>query len=271
MNGRKRGMTMQPEIIKYTAGMEIKPGIYDGMPEEVYRAAAGLNFSTFKDFIAPHGSPGLYKALHISKAIVSDDDKEAFIVGRGIHEKTAFGTFDVTKYPEVFLSGKKGAPTEKTIANSAAVMNCSTMLHAVPSFQHIHANSYIELAIFAIDPITGLLLKCRVDYLEKSLSKIWDLKSSGDTEKLIKWNWMEWDYQYQDCHYSYVTELACGADPKREFGLIVVAKEFPHKVDFVGFANAKTDPMPLYKLELKHFAECMRTGQWYDEIRYIQN
>lgn len=117
-----------------------------------------------------------------------------------------------------------------------------------------------EQSIYWIDEETGVLCRCRPDYL--SPMAIVDLKSTEDAspEAFTKSIW-NYDYWVQAAYYQDGVKAATGkAIP---FVLVPVEKGAPNLVATYAGDKAMIDAgRKEYKRRLKIYAECLRTGEW---------
>jgi len=119
-----------------------------------------------------------------------------------------------------------------------------------------------ELAVFATDPITGVLVKCKFDTLLHCLDAV-DLKKTQDAstpqfEKSIA----SYRYHVQHAFYSDVFEWATGQQ-LRSFQLLAVEERLPHfsklhQCDSEATAYGRK----LYREALNTYADCLRKNEW---------
>lgn len=113
-----------------------------------------------------------------------------------------------------------------------------------------------ELAGFAVDPDTGLLLKAKFDYAPSSGSVLFDLKTCQDaSEREFKWSIKKYGYDIQACHYLNVARL-CGMDYE-QFIFIAVEKSAPYGANAIMLdAESMERAESKYRLLLESFKDC---------------
>lgn len=119
-----------------------------------------------------------------------------------------------------------------------------------------------ELAVFATDPVTGVLVKCKFDTLLHCLDAV-DLKKTQDAstpqfEKSIA----SYRYHVQHAFYSDVFEWATGQQ-LRSFQLLAVEERLPHfsklhQCDSEATAYGRK----LYREALNTYADCLSKNEW---------
>lgn len=178
----------------------IKPGIYDGIPSAEYHAGPGVSNTDLGLLLR---SPAHYKA----KAFKEDTPAMAF--GRLLHTailephlieeeyavwcgmdrrrkegKLAYAEFQVS------LNGRDEITQEMLDkANEIAAS-----VHATPQARALLQGGKREQSIYWIDEMTGVLCKCRPDYLLPDGTMI-DLKSTEDA-RIEKFQRSAYDYEY---------------------------------------------------------------------------
>ena len=144
-------------------------------------------------------------------------------------------------------------------------------LHAMRDAVHNHPAAHAlltsvpgeaEKSVYWIDPITGVLCRCRPDWWREDWI-IPDLKTTDDAspEGFAK-SIANWRYDVQAAFYMDGIEQATGKRPK-SFVFIAVEKKPPYGV---GVYVLDSDSLELgraqYQHDLRIYAECVRTGEW---------
>ena len=119
-----------------------------------------------------------------------------------------------------------------------------------------------ELAGFAEDPETGLLLKAKFDYAPSSGSVLFDLKTCQDaSEREFKWSIKKYGYDIQAAHYLHVAKL-CGMDYE-QFIFIAVEKTAPYGTNAIMLdAESMERANHKYRLLLEDFKACKESGDF---------
>lgn len=119
-----------------------------------------------------------------------------------------------------------------------------------------------ELAVFATDPVTGVLVKCKFDTLLHCLDAV-DLKKTQDasTQQFEK-SIASYRYHVQHAFYSDVFEWATGQQ-LRSFQLLAVEERLPHfsklhQCDSEAAAYGRK----LYREALNTYADCLSKNEW---------
>lgn len=121
-----------------------------------------------------------------------------------------------------------------------------------------------ELSVFATEPETGLLLKCRFDMLTSDGVAV-DLKKARDIRP-DKFSRSVYDYRYhvQDAFYSYVYYLATGGEHLKAFKILAVEELMPHLSQVYQLdSEARAEGVRAFKKNLATYSECNKTGDWH--------
>jgi exodeoxyribonuclease VIII len=119
-----------------------------------------------------------------------------------------------------------------------------------------------EASIFTTDPVTGVRVRVRPDWLTDD-GYIVDLKSSRDSSPgEFSRSIQNYRYHVQDALYSDAYEWATGK-PCAGFVFIVVESDLPHnvqvyKLDDISRHIGRTQ----YRANLNTYADCLSSGQW---------
>lgn len=144
-----------------------------------------------------------------------------------------------------------------------------TWVHVHELFDALMGNPYIsvgladgeaELSCFAIEPETGLLIKCRFDFLNR-FGQAWDVKTARSADdRPFTYHANDMAYDIQDAFYRLVGTL-CGLDINA-FLFAVVEKEVP--IADVKEYSPNTQMRAKEKLRhyLAKFKTCLETNEW---------
>ena len=273
----------QPMVLKWLPEMNpetIADGIFEGMSDENYNKIDAIRATELKTFVNYKGDtfPGKYYAKYIFKPfqVMLDEmtgDKDVFVIGNKVHERTLFGTTDFSTHPALFKEGDK-----KRIKNRQIVELCAASLLARPTFRNLLEGSYRELVVVVTCPVTGLRLKAKMDIVDSDLQTVTDIKTTGNMAELIspaewKSGFLIYGYPIQEQHYLYVANLGFGdslfgAERKMIFAAVEKGKDYD-----VEFLQTKADKREGYKeiyfAALKELASRIKQDNWFDEIKKI--
>lgn len=119
-----------------------------------------------------------------------------------------------------------------------------------------------EVSVFTTDPVTGVTVRIRVDWLTAAGMPV-DLKTTQDASD-DAFGKSIWNYRYhvQDVFYCDVLQWAFGV-PVEAIQFLTVESEMPHGCtihriphDFRQYARK------LYRADLNRYAECLESGHW---------
>lgn len=185
-------------------------GVFFGLPEDVYRAAPGVNVSALKDAI----TPAHYRASR--DATQPDAPSPAQVFGRAFHAFALEGrTAYVTRPDGMVFTTKDGKSWRKaqtlpilTQEESDAIGSMRVALDNHPVANSVlRSGGNAEVSAFKRDAATGLLLKGRADYLTRDLNDlttIVDLKTCGfgdASETVFAREIAKWKYHQQAAFY----------------------------------------------------------------------
>lgn len=256
------------------------------LTNEEYHAAPGISKSML-DAIAGR-SPLHYWAEYEDPARVKEE-KECYDVGQAIH--TALIEPDmllqrIACEPECDRRTKIG----KEIAAAFELENAGKLILKNDVYQsvvairdsfnrHPIASGLLsrgkgEQSYFAIDPETGELIKCRVDYMLDDRSMIIDVKSAVDASP---WGFGKaagsYRYDIQASWYPDVVELVEGHRPQN-FVWVAVEKEAPYAVGVYYATPEQVDRARITaRQNFNAILHHKRSGLWpdyADEIRQLQ-
>lgn len=273
------------------------PGIYSGVPMEVYHSAnlcVGPSVSSSGLRTIFTKSPmafWVYSAMNANR--LEEPDKAAYIEGRATHH-LVLGEADFSRHfiarPEKYL-GKAwnsnrddcsewlelAAKNGLTVLKPAQVEMIKGMAGVLPWQKGLEdsglANSplvragalqgLIEHTIIAFDEETGLWLKSRPDVIPTDSRDFNDLKTGADvSDRAISKTLDDRRYDMQADLASLCLEQATG-HRFDSFGFVFVEKSIPHPVNVI-----ELDPDDLQaaaqdnRTALRVLARCLETGRW---------
>lgn len=117
-----------------------------------------------------------------------------------------------------------------------------------------------ELSIFTTDPITGVKVKARLDFITDDL-QVLDVKKTQDLRDFSK-TIHNYRYHVQAAFYSDVYEWETGKKLK-SFKFLAVEEEFPHANRiFIPDDEMMDVGRKIYRENLNTYAECLKSNSW---------
>lgn len=130
---------------------------------------------------------------------------------------------------------------------------------AHPLAGQIFAAGQAERSAFAVDPVTGLWLRSRFDWIGDGV--LVDLKTAVDGEPgAFERAGRRLGYDVQQAFYRYVYKLATGDD--LEFAFVTVEKSAPYLVDMHMPADWQVIGEPKMRRAIDLYAECLASDEW---------
>lgn len=271
------------------------PGLYDEMSNEEYQAVEAESKSRL-DTISDEaeGSPLHYWNRYIRPDRPPEKKTEALILGDAIHkailepdlvDKHFFtAPADAPKNPDS-RSRKAAKPSQGTLDGIAywddlfelnkgklllkpdqmdLVIRSRDAVWRDPTARGLLTGCAVEQSYFAIDPITGLLVKCRHDANKLDAGLACDVKSTlsahpGSFSKSID----NYRYHVQHPWYLWVPELHYGGPAFEHFAFICVEKDEPNPVEvyYLDPEDIETGRKAMRK-DLDMIARCRDAGVW---------
>lgn len=255
----------------------MKPGIYtaDQLSNEQYHAAAGISKSGL-DLILR--SPAHYRfsekreatrAMEIGTALhcaILEPERFAadYMMLREVTDRRASAYKEACKVwsAERVLTGSE--------ADRVAGMQESVLSHPVLG-RFVKAPGRCELSVFATDPETGVLVKCRFDKLLDAKLAI-DVKKMQDLRDFGK-SVANYGYHMQAAFYTDVWKWATGEDLDG-FMFAAVEEQMPHASAMITLDDEAMDIGRMeYRKALNTYAECFDRDEWngiYQELAPVQ-
>lgn len=256
------------QVIQYKEGMAIEAGmVIAGMPNDVYHASKGISKSGL-DLIDRSPAHFRYRApreatraMEIGTAIHTallepERFKEEYILLSEVKDRRSAVYKDAVKScgnSELVLTGKEA---DKVSGMQAVVYSNETARN------HVNTKGWTELSVYANDPGTGVLCKCRFDSLSENLISC-DIKKTRDARPDdFARSVFNYRYHVQDAFYSDVFLWATGQQLKA-FTFLAVEEELPHAVKVYELdQTARNEGRERYQQNLDDYARCVELKEW---------
>lgn len=242
--------------------------VIDDLPNEIYHRCHGLSCSKLKVFI--YDTPATYKAKYIDK-IIPEKDKDYFRFGNAAHtialEPHLFESAYI-KQPENIRtrSGKewdkckaKADSKGQVVLTASQWEDMSILKQSIantPNALRLTRGGIAERSIFVRDKETGLILKCRPDYMIKDLTV--DVKTTKSANpKWVGHDFKKLGYHIQDAMYSDIAKAS-------EFVFLAIESERPFLITAPLRMSDRTKRLGFlkYRTALRDLKECMDSGVW---------
>lgn len=234
------------------------------MPNDAYHAYAGISKSGL-DLIARSPAHYAYRSpQETTRAMVIGSATHAAILEPEVFAQQYMLLKDVTdRRSSAYKQAVEqfGADNVLTGAEADAVtgMQAALQLNAAAKFR-LDALGWCEVACFATDPETGVLVKCKFDKLTLDFLSI-DLKTTQDLRDFAK-SVANYRYHVQAAFYADVFEWATGKQLKG-FEFLAVEKDAPNASRiFVLDTPSVEYGRKLYREALDVYAECLNKDEW---------
>ncbi len=244
----------------------MKPGIYtsEQLTNEAYHSSEGISKSGL-DLVMR--SPAHYRFAD------KRESTRAMEIGTALHcailEPERFAT-DYMMLKEVtdrrasaYKEACKVWSAERVLTGSEAdkVAGMQESVRSNPHLtEYMQAPGRCELSVFANDPVTGVLVKCRFDKLTDSVLAV-DLKKTQDLRDFGK-SVANYGYHIQAAFYSDVYKWATGEE-LRGFVFAAVEENMPHaSAPLILDEEALEIGRMQYREALNTYAECLAADEW---------
>lgn len=268
--------------------MEI--GVYKGVSNDAYHSGAGVSKSGL-DLIAR--SPLHYWSAYLDPQREPREETPAMMLGTAIHsavlEPQLFAS-DYVVVPEgapkrptkTQLSAKKpsddtvaaiewwrefdaryGGKTILTADDYDTCTSIQTNVRRHPAAQTLMKEGEAELSVYWRDDETGVLCKCRPDWMNYQANVIVDVKSTEDASpEGFQRSIQKYGYHVQAAWYLDGFKAATGTAPKA-FIFAAFEKKRPYATAFY-YADADMIELGriLYRERLNAYAECLKRNSW---------
>lgn len=273
------GTSAEPQTVPRTTDspapqitLVTKPGVYDGMPEDLYHSdpvpAGSISSTGVKDILS---SPAryAYNAEH------GREEKKAWDIGKVFHalalgtgcdvEELAFENYRTKAAQDAEKKARAAGKVPMLAHEMAEVRAMEAAFRATPAAALLQPDGLPERSIFWQDDETGVWCRGRLDHSNGPNSL--DLKTTDDASPgAFAASAARYGYHIQEVLYRRgIRALGLagdlGSDP--EFHFVAIEKKPPYLL-----AVYENDPEALVVAEelvsraLRRFAECQRTGYW---------
>ena len=151
---------------------------------------------------------------------------------------------------------------------------CKNMANAVlthEKLQNILRNGLAERSVFSIDPETGLVMRCKPDFMIISEGINFDAKTTADASLAeFQKSILNYNYHVQGAYYNYVCTLAT----KTEFNNFLfgcIEKEEPHDIALYYLDEAAMEKgEQIMRLDLNNYANAVETNKFPGYSRDIE-
>lgn len=254
---------------KQQRGREMKPGIYTAseLSNEQYHAGEGISCTGLK-LVArspahymfaerSQPSPAMAFGSQLHAAILEPEVfADRYMVLRDVKDRRA------SEYKQAVAAHGEDFVIMPKDADLIAMMQESAKSHGAASKWLYSETGRNELSVAAIDPVTGVLVRCRFDRLLDSGLAI-DVKTTTDASpggfsRAI----MSYSYHMQAALYMDVWEWATGSKLEG-FAFLAMEKTAPFAIGaYVLDAESIEVGRAAYRRALNIYAECLDTGEW---------
>jgi len=264
----------------------VTPGFYtaDVLSSEDYHSGPGVSNSGLK--LIGDKTPLHFWARYLDPKRRQVKGSAPMFVGTALHAAALEPSVFARTYVEAPFSARNAAgykawAKEQAEAGSLILMpdeaaNVAGMRRALWSDPEVAALFQdvfeFEYSAYATDPVTGALVRIRMDMLTNG-GWVVDLKKTQDASPAaLAKTIANYGYFHQDAFYTDVLEWACG-EPPAGFLFVFVEELPPHAVKVVRIVEEDRDRgRRLYRRNLNTYARCLESGQWpgYGGAQYIE-
>lgn len=255
---------------------EIAPGLYYGMSNADYHASPGISKSGL-DLIAK--SPAHYYALRLDPNRPAPEPQTAAQLDGEIAHCAILEPDEFTKRfrvgPDVIRSTKAWKEFAETLPagttgikpdQAKAAWKQSDSVRRIPDLASALAIGRAEVSAYWIDEETGVLCKCRPDFVHDCGDAgviLVDVKTCGSASP-AEFSRMIAKHRYhvQDAYYSEGFAKASGR-PVLGFLFAAVEMDYPHAPCAIQLDDeSKVQGAIDYRRSLNTYAECLKSGIW---------
>ena len=252
-------------------------GIIENLGEQEYHAHPALSSTQARQIL---DSPARYNYAKTHP----QEHKDAFDLGTAVHSKVLGVGSEVITYPPEHLTPSGHASTKAVtvewvaeqraqgfvVVSAAQYAQADAMAEAVLAHPTARAlfeqEGTAEASVFATDPVTGVEMRARYDFLPNFAQDnpyAVDLKTTGKkaTRQGFERTILDWQYEFQERWYFHTLKNATGIE--MPFRFVVVETAAPHLVavhelDIIwhGMGDAKV------RRALDTYAQCVTTNTW---------
>jgi exodeoxyribonuclease VIII len=242
------------------------PSIIEGMPNDVYHGHESISKSglaliarspahyRFREAPEPTRSMEIGTAIHTAILEPARFDAE-YVLLKDVKDRRA------SEYKQAVAAHGTERVLVSTEADNVIGMRESVLCNPRVT-QWLASGGTAELSLFALDPVTGVVVRIRPDFLTAS-NAIIDLKSTLDArpEGFSK-SILNYSYHMQAAFYMDVFKWATG-ESADSFRFIAVEKDLPHasmvyRLDDTALAEGRK----MYRQALNTYAKCLEADLW---------
>lgn len=253
----------------------MEPGVYSGITNDAYHSGEGISKSGL-DLIGR--SPLHYWAKYLDPQREPQEPTPAMLLGTAIHsavlEPHSFAN-DYVVFPKIDRRTKEGKAyydeliaqaAGRTIISADDYATCVSIQDNVrrhPAAQVLLNDGEPELSVYWRDEQTGVLCKCRPDWMNYKANTIIDVKSTDDASPAgFQKSIVKWGYHVQAAWYLDGVKAATGHAPKA-FIFAAFEKTRPFATAFY-YADEDMIELgrQLYRERLDVFAACLKNNSW---------
>lgn len=254
----------------------ITPGVIHGMDINDYHAIADAISKTGLDRI--RRSPAHYYALTLDPKRPPDKERAGQLEGQLAHcailepdeflKRYAIGP-DVSRATKAWKEFEASLPPGTTGIKAdqyAAAIHQQVSVRSLPDVAEALATGWPEVSAFWTDPETGVMCRCRPDWVhpvDDDSVILLDLKTYSDASPAdFARQVARKRYHVQAAYYSDGYAAASGKTVLA-FIFVCVESEWPYAasatvLDELSIEQGRTE----YREDLRVYAECLRTGKW---------
>jgi hypothetical protein len=262
-------------------------GIADEIPIETYHKAPGLSSTGLKEMAV---APARYKAAIAEPMEETAEMRIGTLTHIAVLEPHRFdrdtvlieGSGNATKVKEAIAEAEQaGKVVIRKPEERSQVMGMADAILSHPRATRLLSGGKAEQSCFALDPATGVLVKCRPDYLRLKERVISDLKTTSsaylmDLETVQRKLIHDRKNHWQSAWYLEILSALTG-ETWNHFAHICVGREanlyqngkltFPVRVvllDDASLEKARFEYREDYKGRrlMDEYAQCLKTDQW---------
>jgi hypothetical protein len=266
------------------------------MSNDDYQKSPGISKSMLDDIAEP-SCPLHFWAKHIDPDRAPEERTPALILGDAIHK----AILEPDLVSQHFVEIPEEAPKKPSIAQVNAkspsiesvgainywrdfraenegkailkpeemklVLACRDAIHRHPVARGLFSGGRAEQSYFAIDPETGAVIKCRLDYdrLETE-GMIVDLKTTEDASPAgFGHSATKYRYDVQGVWYPDVLHAAYGQTFVQQFVFVAVEKNYPHAIGVYYLDPSDIPPArEAARRDKNLIVQCQSAGHWPD-------
>lgn len=254
----------------------ITPGVIHGMDINDYHAITDAISKTGLDRI--RRSPAHYYALTLDPKRPPEKERAGQLEGQLAHcailepdeflKRYAIGP-DVSRATKAWKEFEASLPPGTTGIKAdqyAAAIHQQVSVHSLPDVAEALATGWPEVSAFWTDPETGVMCRCRPDWVhpvDDDAVILLDLKTYSDASPAdFARQVARKRYHVQAAYYSDGYAAASGKTVLA-FIFVCVESEWPYAasatvLDELSIEQGRTE----YREDLRVYAECLRTGKW---------